>query len=275
MSDKNFLVLLFLNSPNARLTGYYLSVPRKIIRKLLMTKQNKKMQPIVGVSACLRGELVRYDGTHKLQATLEPILSPFVSLVSVCPEVSAGLGVPRPTIQLHHVNNSVRALTHRNIVNSIDVTDALKNVAVEFLHQQRRLPLCGYIFKSRSPSCGLGSTPIANAPGKSTNGVFADAIQKQGLPLVMIEESWLVNEARHFRFLSACFLLFYCRYSSGEGNSINQKLFSIFDLTPTSVRNLATVQRCIENCLDPKPKTALDERLCDYWCQRRHTLAVR
>lgn len=92
----------------------FISRPRKVSIKL----KDNYLQPIVGVSACLNGEQVRYDGTHKLQPLIQAYLQPFVELDMICPEVSAGLGVPRAPIRLQAVDNDVRAIVaHDSTVN--------------------------------------------------------------------------------------------------------------------------------------------------------------
>jgi uncharacterized protein YbbK (DUF523 family) len=110
----------------------------------------------IGVSACLLGEKVRYDGDdrrHNLVAALLPMLA---EVVSLCPEVAIGLGVPRPTIQrvrLADGTDLVRGVEQRELL----VGDRLDDYADAILREHR---LHGYVFKARSPSCAPGNAPV-------------------------------------------------------------------------------------------------------------------
>lgn len=239
-----------------------------------MTSLNKKPIPIVGVSACLTGEAVRYDGAHKLQPLIFRCLNPFVQLQIVCPEVSAGLGAPRPPIalqqQLQQRKQDVRALVVDGRIPAKDVSDELTKVAVQFLNNFYRQPLCGFIFKSRSPSCGLGSTPIAhrneaNGNQRVGNGLFAEQLSQSKNYRVLIEETWLANEERYFRFLTACYLVFHHFYDG----PIDQELLALLKLTAAQAQEERAVIECIENLISENDKAAHGERLCEYWNARR------
>jgi uncharacterized protein YbbK (DUF523 family) len=119
-----------------------------------------KSRPLVGCSACLLGEPVRYDGGHKLQENYQQQLLPWLQLQAICPEVGIGLGVPRPTLKLIDSDIGVRIVQVED--ESRDVTDATLDYADSYLRQLGRFwPLCAYIFKARSPSCD------------TENGIFA------------------------------------------------------------------------------------------------------
>jgi uncharacterized protein YbbK (DUF523 family) len=117
-------------------------------------------RPLVGCSACLLGEPVRYDGGHKLQADYERRLLPWLQLQAICPEVGIGLGVPRPTLKLIGSDIGPRIVQVED--ESRDVTNAMLDYADSYLRRLGRFwPLCAYIFKARSPSCD------------SSQGIFA------------------------------------------------------------------------------------------------------
>src|SRR4029453_8005894 len=112
------------------------------------------MRPIkVGISACLLGNEVRYDGGHKRDAFLADTFGRFVDWVPVCPEVECGLGTPREAMRLVRMGNDVRMIT---VKTGTDLTARMEKFA------RRRLPslvqegLGGYIFKKDSPSWGVG-----------------------------------------------------------------------------------------------------------------------
>ena len=162
----------------------------------------KILKPKVGVSRCLLGDAVRYDGRSKPDIIVIEELSEIFELVAVCPEVEAGLPVPRPPVQLSGSIDKPR-ITGRNDP-QLDITDMMQ------AYCQRRTAqlddLAGFIFKSRSPSCGLNSTPVF-IDGRRTSdtgrGVFARTLC-QALPqLAVIEETALHDSARRHAFIQS------------------------------------------------------------------------
>ena len=109
-------------------------------------------QPRVGISQCLLGDEVRYDGGHKRDVFLTDVLAPFVEWVPVCPEVEAGLGTPREAMHLAGDPDAPRLLTIRS---KVDHTDTLQAFSQRRVKELRECDLDGYIFKKNSPSCGV------------------------------------------------------------------------------------------------------------------------
>lgn len=145
---------------------------------------------------------MRYDGTSRPNLIVLDELSQLFELVAVCPEVEAGLPVPRPPVQLTGDIASPR-LTGRDDA-SIDVTDLMQSYCLQ--KSKSLQALCGFIFKSRSPSCGLNSTPvfidhkIADEQGR---GIFARALCKE-LPLLpAIEDTQLESGNARLGFIEA------------------------------------------------------------------------
>src|SRR5271154_5134987 len=120
------------------------------------------MRPRVGVSACLLGENVRWDGGNKRDRFVLEVLGADFELVPVCPEVELGLGVPRDPIDLVHSSGPTRLV---NAKTGEDLTPRMERFAAERLEALAKLDLRGYVFKARSPSCGL-----------SVGGLFARAL---------------------------------------------------------------------------------------------------
>ncbi len=146
--------------------------------------------PLVGISQCLLGDAVRYDGQSKASQIILEQLAPVFEFVPVCPEVEAGLSIPRPPVQLTGSIETPR-LTGRDDA-SIDVTDIMRQYCASKPAQLARLS--GFIFKSRSPSCGLNSTPVfvdGLCITETGSGVFARAIQKHYPALPVIDDSQL------------------------------------------------------------------------------------
>ena len=145
-------------------------------------------QPLrIGISSCLLGNKVRYDGGHKLDRFLRDTLGAYVQFVPVCPEVECGLGMPREAMRLV---GDVQSPRLRTIRSGEDMTDRMLAWAVEknaWLSQQR---LCGFIFKSRSPSSGLQGVKVyseTGMPSKKGVGIFARAFT-QRFPLLPVED---------------------------------------------------------------------------------------
>ncbi|HEY5604050.1 MAG TPA: DUF523 domain-containing protein [Gammaproteobacteria bacterium] len=146
----------------------------------------------IGVSSCLLGHKVRYDGQDKQHRNVLKLCEQF-DCVAICPETAIGLGVPRPPLQLVQIASEIHA---RGITRPHhDVTDSLAHYANTIFHS---LPtLCGYVFKARSPSCGINSTPVfseASAQRLGTSsGIYSGRIQQLAEKLPVIEETGLNN----------------------------------------------------------------------------------
>ena len=151
-------------------------------------------KPRVGISQCLLGDAVRYDGGHKRDTYLTEVLAPFVEWVPVCPEVEAGLGTPREAMHLSGDPKAPRLLTIRT---KIDHTDTLQAFSQRRVKEIRDCDLDGYIFKRNSPSCGVHRVKVYREkgyPGRQGKGIFSAAIQET-FPLLPIEEEGRLNGA--------------------------------------------------------------------------------
>jgi uncharacterized protein YbgA (DUF1722 family)/uncharacterized protein YbbK (DUF523 family) len=151
-------------------------------------------QPRVGISQCLLGAEVRYDGGHKRDVFLTDVLAPFVEWVPVCPEVEAGLGTPREAMHLAGDPDSPRLLTIRTKINH---TDVLKDFSQRRVKELRQHDLDGYIFKKNSPSCGVHRVKVYSEkghPGKQGTGIFSAALQ-EAFPLLPVEEEGRLNDS--------------------------------------------------------------------------------
>ncbi len=145
----------------------------------------------VGVSACLLGQNVRYDGKHKHNDFLLQQLGPHVIWVPVCPEVEMGLGTPREPIRLEGTLHAPRLKTHNT---RIDHTEAMLKWSQQRLDALEFETLSGYIFKSRSPSCGLFQIPVLQQDGSECSegrGLFAQALTQRWPMLPVLEEASL------------------------------------------------------------------------------------
>ena len=164
-------------------------------------------RPLLASSACLLGEKVRYDGTHKLQTSIERHLAPHVQLEAVCPEVGIGLGIPRPTLKMVKSRGDIRVVAVKD--STVDHTKALTSYAGKYLEQiGNSWPLCAWIFKARSPSCGYGSSPVDPGSAGETlgSGAFAARISTRSPWLLVKEEEDLGSEQQCEELLLLSFL---------------------------------------------------------------------
>lgn len=141
----------------------------------------------IGISSCLAGLKVRYDGRDKQDHYLTDTLGSLVEFIAVCPEVESGLPVPREPMQLIGNLSSPRIVT---IETNIDKTDILHKWIDHKIKALRYENLCGFIFKSGSPSCGIRDINIYNLKTgsiKKGNGLFANAFIKT-FPAIPVED---------------------------------------------------------------------------------------
>jgi len=147
----------------------------------------------VGISSCLLGQEVRYDGGHKRDPYLTDTLGRFFEWVPVCPEVELGLGVPRETLRLAGAPETPRLVfTGRGE----DLTDAMREWSRRRLDRLARQGLCGYILKSDSPSCGMERVRVyrpSAVPAKSGVGIFARCLLDR-FPLLPVEEEGRLHD---------------------------------------------------------------------------------
>ncbi|HEY7885635.1 MAG TPA: DUF523 and DUF1722 domain-containing protein [Cellvibrionaceae bacterium] len=148
----------------------------------------------VGISQCLLGEPVRFDGGHKRSRFITDELSRYFSFEAHCPEVAIGLGIPRKPIQLVATDSGTRVLQSDN--HSVDVTEPLQGYARSVTPALAQL--CGYIFMQKSPSCGLYGMKRYGSNGYplDTKGRGAYAAEVlNALPLLPVEEAGRLNDA--------------------------------------------------------------------------------
>lgn len=148
----------------------------------------------IGISACLLGQPVRYDGGHKLDPFLADTLGRFVTFVPVCPETECGLGVPREVMRLVGDPASPRLVTSHT---GVDLTDRMAQWAAQRVEELAKEDLCGFIFKSRSPSSGMERVKVypetGGIPVKRGVGLFARAFMER-FPLLPVEDEGRLHD---------------------------------------------------------------------------------
>jgi uncharacterized protein YbgA (DUF1722 family)/uncharacterized protein YbbK (DUF523 family) len=148
----------------------------------------------IGVSACLLGQEVRFDGGHKRNDFLTGTLGDFVEFVAVCPEVDIGLGIPRESLRLvRDDSGAVRMVANKS---GADVTDTMSAYAERRAAALERDDLSGYVLKKDSPSCGMERVRIygrSGMPMRDGRGLFAEALIRR-LPNLPVEEEGRLND---------------------------------------------------------------------------------
>ncbi len=148
----------------------------------------------IGVSSCLLGEKVRYDGGHKLDPSITGTLGRHFQFVGVCPEVEYGLPIPREPMHLAGSPDAPRLVTIRT---GIDHTDGMRAWAGRRVGELEKEDLAGFIFKSRSPSSGMRGVKVyteGKAPVNKGVGLFARAFMEH-FPLIPVEDEGRLNDA--------------------------------------------------------------------------------
>jgi uncharacterized protein YbgA (DUF1722 family)/uncharacterized protein YbbK (DUF523 family) len=155
--------------------------------------ESNRPKPKLGISACLLGQNVRYDGAHKRDNFLTDTFGRFVEWVAVCPEVEVGMGVPRETLRLVGPPEEPKLIAERS---AKDWTHAMHRFAAVRMRQLVELKLAGYVFKKNSPSCGVERVRVygaENMPVRRGRGLFAAAFMA-GFPLMPVEEEGRLND---------------------------------------------------------------------------------
>ena len=188
---------------------------------LLSKGINLSGRPILGISSCLLGEPVRYNGGHTKEEWITSTLSKFVDLFPVCPEIEMGLGVPRKPIQIIRHKDFT---TLEQVETKKDITDLANKTFKNILPHQK---FNGFILMSKSPSCGVNNAKLFNsATGHFTKyrqGFFTSFLNIQ-IPLMPIVSSNKINNKQsRDHFLRILFAHFY--FSKLNGNLSELKLF--------------------------------------------------
>jgi uncharacterized protein YbbK (DUF523 family) len=159
----------------------------------------------IGVSACLLGEKVRYDGGHKHDSYITDTLGKLFTFVPVCPEVESGMTTPREPMRLEGDLTAPRLMTRES---RIDKTDQMLSYCREKVEELEKADLCGFIFKKNSPSSGLFEVKIYDTNGDRTgsgSGLFAHAVARRFPLLPMVEDEQLYDTEFRERFIEMVF----------------------------------------------------------------------
>jgi len=161
----------------------------------------------LGISTCLLGEPVRYDGGHKWDRFLTGTLGNYVDFVPVCPEVECGLSIPREAMHLVGDPDNPRLVTVRS---NVDHTERMLRWARNRVVELEKEDLCGFIFKSDSPSSGMERVKVygpSGSPARTGVGLFARVFMEH-FPLLPVEEEGRLHDPKlRENFIEAIFTL--------------------------------------------------------------------
>jgi len=147
----------------------------------------------IGISSCLLGHNVRFDGGHKLDRLIRDVLGAYLDFVPVCPEVEVGLPVPRETLRLVGEPDQPRLVFGKS---GEDITERMQDWAHRRCDELEKANLCGFIFKSKSPSSGMERVKLYDkngVPAKQGVGVFARVFMAR-FPLIPVEEDGRLHD---------------------------------------------------------------------------------
>ena len=154
----------------------------------------------LGVSSCLLGAKVRYDGGHKRNQYVTDVLGEWFEWVLVCPEFDIGLGVPRPTIQLESSDPEPQLIEP---ISGEVLTERMESYARDKVDQLRKAGLDGFILKEASPSCGVEGVRVFGQhewPEQNGTGIFARILIRLWPGLPVAEEKWFEDPDRRNKF---------------------------------------------------------------------------
>ncbi|HEX7792728.1 MAG TPA: DUF523 and DUF1722 domain-containing protein [Vicinamibacterales bacterium] len=184
---------------------------------------DSRPRPIrIGISTCLLGEPVRFDGGHKRDTFLTETFGRFVEWVPVCPEVECGFGTPREAMRLVRAGPGVRLLT---VKTSIDLTEPMERYSRSRVAALADENLSGYVLKKDSPSCGLERVKVYDrhgTPARDGRGLFAAALVEAFPHLPVEEEGRLADPRLRDNFIERVFAywrlrgLFASRWTVGD-----------------------------------------------------------
>lgn len=177
----------------------------------------------IGVSACLLGEHVRYDGGHKHDRCITDTLGEYFSFIPVCPEVGAGMPTPREAMQLEGKLSGPRLMT---LHTRIDMTGQMLSYCSSKLDELEAASLCGFIFKERSPSCGLAMVPLhVNSFSEVfVSGLFANEFIRRFPLIPRVEAEQLNRPGIRSEFVERVFLYNRMRYATACESCVGHPL---------------------------------------------------
>ncbi len=180
-------------------------------------------KPIIGISSCLLGNQVRYDGGSKLMHYLRDTLGDFVDFYIICPEMECGMGVPREAVRLVRTENGVEL---RTVNSNQDKTAQMIEWRETKMEDLKNIPLCGFIFKSKSPSCAVFRAKLYDTAGHAisgnSGGIFASRFRELFPSIPVEEEGRLFDNGIRENFIERIFAQFQWKQLIEGDHSLNR-----------------------------------------------------
>ena len=217
----------------------------------------------IGISSCLLGENVRYDGGHKLDRYITDTLGQYFEWVPVCPEVAYGLPVPREAMHLLGDPDSPRLVTIRT---GVDHTEGMLKWATEKLKELERQELCGFIFKSRSPSSGIGGVKVytpSGMPSQRGVGIFGGAFTKRFPLIPVIDDGRLHDPGLRENFIERAFVYKRWQEFMKKGSALKELILFHTEhkllILSHSPKHFSVLGRLVANAKNYKPEELYSE----------------
>ncbi len=217
----------------------------------------------IGISSCLLGEKVRYDGGHKWDRYITDTLGQYFEWVPVCPEVAYGLPVPREAMHLVGNPDSPRLVTIRT---GIDHTKGMLKWATKKLKELESQELCGFIFKSRSPSSGIGRVKVYTPSGMLSQrgvGIFGGAFTRQFPLIPVIDDGRLHDPSLRENFVKRVFVYKRWQEFMKKGSALKELILFHTEhkllILSHSPKHFSVLGRLVANAKNYKPEEFYSE----------------
>jgi uncharacterized protein YbgA (DUF1722 family)/uncharacterized protein YbbK (DUF523 family) len=194
----------------------------------------------VGISSCVNGESVRFDGGHKSNKFASKVLAPYFTYVPICPEVGSGMSVPRPTIRL--ITNEQRIALVDSKDSSLDYTDSMIEFSQKTVNRLKETDMCGYIVCANSPSCGMERVKVYSKNSATKNGVglYTQILMKEMPWLPVEEDGRLSDPVLKENFITRVFCL-HDLYQSMDGEPTAGKIVAFHSRYKYTLMSHSTV----------------------------------
>ena len=174
----------------------------------------------IGVSACVAGERVRFDRTHRRSAYLTETLANHVEFVPICPEIACGMGIPREPLRQVDCAGEIRLIGYES---GKDLTDKMTKWAHRVLKGLDKEGICGFVLRVHSPSCAVGKAKIHSTDGKPSSsgpGFFTRLLQEHDPLMPVVSSEALQNAVQRENFIRRVFVLHRWRALTAKGMTI-------------------------------------------------------
>lgn len=194
----------------------------------------------VGISSCVNGASVRFDGGHKSNKFASKVLAPYFTYVPICPEVGSGMSVPRPTIRL--ITNEERIALVDSKDASLDYTDSLIDFSKKTVNSLKETEMCGYIVCANSPSCGMERVKVysKNSATKNGIGLYTQILMREMPWLPVEEDGRLSDPVLKENFITRVFCL-HDLYKSMDGEPTAGKIIAFHSRYKYTLMSHSTV----------------------------------